>query len=128
MNLNDKIEYLMGQFHKVGVNRDDWYNVSVNLIDLAVFYVGFCVLYDINPCFTSIIREKIPGVSKTDIHAKKRAFDASAKGWTTDLMDNFLDDGNKKFLTIGALSNSDKISRAFLFHGEILHLHAQVRI
>ena len=127
MNEQEKIDFLLAQRHKPEVDRTDWMNVNKNLIDLAVAYSGYCIFHNIEVCFTSIIRPMIPGVSKTNIHAAGRAFDASARGWNTDLMDNFLKDGNNRFKDVAAISLADNQPRAFLFHGDILHLHAQVR-
>ena|SRR3990167_11374128 len=127
MTEQEKIDFLFSQKHKPEVDRGDWLKVNKNLIDLAVAYVGFCILHNIEICFTSIIRPMIPGVSKTNIHSYGRAFDASAKGWTTELMDEFIFDGNKRFENVAAISNRDSVPRAFIFHGDVLHLHAQVR-
>lgn len=76
----------------------------------------------------------IPGVSKTDIHAKGRAFDISTNGWTLDdclLCEKYF---NENYANIGAIGIGDGKSRACLFEspeynkrGNAAHLHFQVK-
>jgi len=78
---------------------------------------------------TSIIRPMIPGVSKTDIHSKGRAFDVSVRGWTEkqclDCQDYLNDNFSEKF---GAISISDGKPRACVYHiGTGPHLHIQCK-
>ncbi len=125
MTNQEKITFLKSMPHKLDVNPHDWDHVHSNLLTLAMAYCCFCIYHGIPVLFTSIIRPMLPQ-SETDIHAKKRAFDASANGWDTDLMDEFIIDANKIYKEIAAVSIKDGIPRAYIFHGEVLHLHAQV--
>lgn len=115
--------------HKKGVNDADWLRVHPNLLKLAYFYVNFCEEHGIPVMFTSIIRPMIPGVSKTDIHAKGRAFDASAKGWTKELKDEFERQVEEKFKAIAAIAISTGKPNAIEWHdaGRGDHAHLQVR-
>jgi len=78
---------------------------------------------------TRCIDGMIPGVSKTDIHSKARAADASIKGWAADEIDDFLHDMNERFSeSIGAVSISDGKKRFLIMHpGTASHFHFQVR-
>ena len=121
------ISFLKTVPHKAGVNKNDWDNVHPNLLTLARAYVGFCYFHGLIPLFTSIIRPMLP-MSETNIHEEKRAFDGSVLGWTTDLMDEFMKDGNKTYKSIAAISRKDLVERAYYIHnGTALHLHGQVR-
>lgn len=123
----ESLEELMKLPHKKGVNPSDWKHVDAKLLILAALYVHFCQRNGIPIMFTSIIRAGIPGVSISRTHIEGRAFDASAHGWTTDLVDEFLEH-NADYQSIGAISKSDGVARCFLFHeGTAFHLHAQVR-
>jgi len=106
--LSEIIETLKKCNHKPGIDINDWDIVHPNLLLLAQFYLEFCTKYKLPLTFTSIIRPKIVGVSETDIHAEKRAFDTSSKGFTVDDIDSLLIDCNKEFASkIGAYKSMD---------------------
>lgn len=92
--------------HKIGVNKGDWDNVHKNLISLAEYVLDHCETYNLPVVITSIIRPKIKGVSKTDIHSTGRAFDMSILGWSQEDI-KFLVDCCNEDMTIGAISLSD---------------------
>lgn len=124
-------ERLKGLYHKEGVNKDDWDHVHPNLVYLAGYVLDHTDTYGLPMVITSIIRPKIPGVSKTDIHAKKRAFDISVKGWSVEDIEFLVNAVNEK-LTIGAISIRDGKEREAVYEdgvsaGRGAHLHFQVR-
>lgn len=119
------------QNHKECVKRDDWLKVHPNLLKLGMFTVEWCEKKELPLVFTSIIRPKIPGVSKTDIHAHGRAFDISTKGWTSNQIGNFICEINKTH-SIGAISMRDGKEREAVYEdgvtaGKGPHLHVQCR-
>lgn len=125
------IAKLKALYHKEGVNKDDWDKVHPNLLVLADYVYSHCETHNLQLVITSIIRPKIPGVSKTDIHAKGRAFDVSVKGWSQEDIKFLVDSVNEK-LTIGAISLRDKQEREAVYEdgvsaGRGAHLHFQVR-
>lgn len=124
-------ERLKSLYHKEGVNKDDWDEVHPNLVYLAGYVLDHTETYGLPMVITSIIRPKIPGVSKTDIHAKKRAFDISVKGWSEHDIKFLVDAVNEK-LTIGAISIRDGKEREAVYEdgvsaGKGAHLHFQCR-
>jgi hypothetical protein len=133
----EAIIIILRQFeHKVGVDTADWYKVHDNLIVLAAFTVKFAKENYLPLKFTSIIRPKIKGVSKTDIHSKGRAFDISVIGWKKEKILEFVDLINKEF-KLGAISITDGKEREGVFEDAEFdkdgkqtkwpHLHVQCR-
>lgn len=130
------IEKIKRQIHKPGVDKNDWSKVHRNLLVLADYVIAHCETYNLPVIFTSIIRPKIKGVSKTDIHAKGRAFDLSVRGWSKEDIKFLVDAVNEKF-TIGAISLRDGQEREAVFEdaefdkeGDQVkwpHFHFQVR-
>jgi hypothetical protein len=85
-------------------------------------------MYEIPILFTSIIRPMIHGISETDIHAKGRAFDVSAKGWNDEKKEDFERKVFERFADIGAIGRSTGKSTPCLWHeGTAPHCHLQVR-
>jgi hypothetical protein len=132
----DIIEKLQALPHKEGVNKDDWKKVHPNLLVLADYVLAHTETHKLPMVISSIIRPKIPGVSKTDIHAKGRAFDLSVRGWSKeDIV--FLEDAINEAFTIGAISLRDHKERECLFEDAEFnekgdqtkwpHFHFQVR-
>jgi len=78
---------------------------------------------------TRCVDEMIPGVSRTNIHADKRALDVSVKGWTADDLDDFIHESNLEFSeSIGAFSIEDGKPRFCVYHcGVGFHMHLQCR-
>lgn len=130
-------EKLKALFHKPGVDKNDWDKVHLNLLILAEYVLAHTETYNLPMVITSIIRPKIPGVSKTDIHAKGRAFDLSVKGWSKEDIQFLADTVNEKF-TIGAISLRDHQEREAVFEDAEFnkngnqtkwpHFHFQVRL
>lgn len=77
---------------------------------------------------TRCVDAMIPGVSKTDIHAQRRAADVSVRSWTTDDIDDFVVEFNRKFSEdYGAIGIEDKIKKVVVYHGGTgYHFHIQV--
>jgi hypothetical protein len=124
------IALLKSQKHKPEVNPNDWDEVHLNLLVLGEFTVKYCVENRLPLLFTSIIRPKIKE-SLTDIHAKKRAFDISVKGWTENEINEFVGLINSTF-HIGAISMRDGQEREAVYEdgisaGNGAHLHVQCR-
>lgn len=111
------IEKLKSLYHNEGVNKDDWDKVHPNLLVLADYVFAHTETYNLPMVITSIIRPKIPGVSKTDIHAKGRAFDLSVRGWSQDDIDFLVDAVNETF-KIGAISLRDGKEREAVFEDD----------
>jgi hypothetical protein len=109
----DIIQKLKEQGHKEAVDPNDWVKVKEDLLLIADWFVDYCSLMNLRCQFTSIIRPKIKGISKTDIHADKRAFDVSLIGWT----DSDARDGRERVCVF-----EDGIHA-----GKGRHLHFQVR-
>lgn len=60
-------------------------------------------------------------------HREGRAFDISIRGWTTDDIDNFKLDLEKKFGEYGAVSARDGVKRLVVVHtGTAPHIHIQI--
>ena len=117
--------------HKDGVSPADWDEVKPHLLLLLDFYVDYATTHDLPIVITSIIRPKIRGISKTDIHADKRAFDTSVHGWTKKQISDLVKSANES-LKIGAISMSDKIEHEAVYEdgisaGSAPHIHWQVR-
>lgn len=136
MDRTKVIERLKTLFHKPGVNKDDWDKVHPNLLVLADFVFAYTETHNLPMVITSIIRPKIPGVSKTDIHSYGRAFDLSVKGWSKEDIQYLVDSTNKTF-QIGAISLRDHQEREAVFEDAEFdekgnqkkwpHFHFQVR-
>lgn len=123
--------------HKSGVDSADWYKVHDNLIILAAYTVIYAKTKGLPLVITSIIRPKIPGVSKTDIHSSGRAFDISVVGWSKAVIKDFVQKINKEY-KIGAVSIRDGVEREAVYEdgvpvekggtgGKGPHLHIQCR-
>lgn len=128
LNLIERIQEVE---HKEGVNPDDWNKVHPNLLILADELISFCDNRNMPLKFTSIIRPKIQGVSKTDIHSTGRAFDISLIGWSDAEARDCAYVFNRKF-KIGAISKSTGEENEVVFEDGITagrgrHLHFQVR-
>lgn len=107
------ITRLKKQNHKQGVNRDDWDKVKDKLLLIAEFDLNLCEELHLYVEYTSIIRPMI-AVSKTDIHAKKRAYDRTLRGWPEGVAQWFAELVNDG-LTVGAVSRSDGVERESVF-------------
>lgn len=122
--------------HKDGVDKNDWDKVHRNLLVLADYVIAHCETHKLPLVITSIIRPKIKGVSKTDIHSKGRAFDISVRGWSKEDI-KFLEDAINEKFTIGAISLTDGKEREAVFEDaefdkegdqvKFPHFHFQVR-
>ena len=83
------------------------------------------------PCrITSLIsdRKDVKSVSRT--HEQGRAVDISVKGWTQQHIHRFVFIMNRDYREIAAISASDGIPRAVIYHeyeGQGDHLHLRVR-
>lgn len=129
--LDDVRARLKGLFHKEGVSKDDWEKVHPNLLILADCVLSHCETHNLPLVISSIIRPKIKGVSKTDIHADGRAFDVSVRGWSRSDIDFIVQDVNER-LSLGAISVRDGQEREAVYEdgvvaGKGAHLHFQVR-
>ena len=123
------------QKHKAGVNKDDWDLVHQNLLLIAEFDLNLCEGLGLNVEYTSIIRPMI-AVSKTDIHAEKRAYDRTLRGWDQSILPWFVDLVNTG-LSVGAVSRSDGKEKEAVFEKDEFdskgrqvkwkHLHFQCR-
>ena len=117
--------------HKPGVDAADWYKVKDSLIILAKFTMIFCKENNLPLLFTSIIRPKIPKVSKSRTHEQGRAFDISVRGWAKDDVIRFVTKINASF-KLGAVSATDGTEREAIYEdgisaGKGAHLHIQCR-
>lgn len=136
MNLQSEIKNIV---HKSGVNPEDWTRVHKNLLLILEYVIDHCHTYNLPLVISSIIRPRIKGASKTDIHAKRRAFDISVRGWGGQDID-FLVTCINKDMTIGARSISDGQEREAVYEPDEFkivegkkvqikwaHIHFQVR-
>lgn len=109
----DIIRRLKMQKHKKGVDKNDWDLVHGNLLLVAEFDLNLCEDLSLPVEYTSIIRPMLD-VSKTDIHADKRAYDRTLRGWPDGAAKWFaelINDG----LDVGAVSRSDGKERESVF-------------
>lgn len=129
------VKRLKAQKHKEGVNPDDWDLVKDNLILIAEFDLTLCEELGLPVEYTSIIRGMIEGVSVSDSHAQKRAYDRTLRGWPEGIAQWFAELINDAF-EIGAISRSDGKEREAVFEDDVFkngkqikwkHLHFQVR-
>lgn len=125
------IHRLQSLYHKPGVEKEDWGGVHPNLLILAQFAYEYCQEYNLPMVITSIIRPRIPEISRTDTHAQGRAFDISVRGWSDHDIEYLVQATNKKF-HIGAISLRDKLEREAVYedgvsYGTAPHIHFQVR-
>lgn len=110
---NGIITRLKLQKHKEGVDKNDWDKVHPNLLIVAEFDLNLCEDLGLPVEYTSIIRPMI-AVSKTDIHADKRAYDRTLRGWPDGValwFAGLVNDG----LTVGAVSRSTGAEREAVF-------------
>jgi hypothetical protein len=124
-------ELAMELDHKDGVNPEDWKKVDPKLLIILDALVSYCDTMNLPIKITSIIRPKIEGVSKTDIHADGRAFDISLIGWTNSDARDCAHTINRT-LNTGAYSLKDGLEREVVFEdginaGQGRHLHLQCR-
>lgn len=117
--------------HKPGVDKNDWDKVHKNLLKVAEHLLDHCYSHNLPLIITSIIRPKIKGVSKTDIHSTGRAFDISVRGWSADDIAFlvFVMNDDLKFGAISARSGKENevIYEDGIKLGTAPHLHFQVR-
>ena len=128
------IRRLKLQKHKAGVNSSDWDKVHPNLLLVAEYDLNLCEAFGYPVEYTSIIRPMI-AVSKTDIHAQKRAYDRTLRGWPEGVAAWFAELVNDG-MSVGAVSRSDGKERESVFEDDAFkdgkqikwkHLHFQVR-
>lgn len=126
---------LQAQKHKKGVDSNDWSKVKDSLLIIAEFDLNLCEAFGLPVEYTSIIRPKI-SVSKTDIHAQKRAYDRTLRGWGGVDAAWFAELVNSG-LNVGAVSRSDGKEREAVFEDDVIkdgkqikwkHLHFQCHI
>ena len=123
-----QVDELKALKHK-DCDLNDWDKVSPSLRVLGYELVDYCKVHSLPITITSIIRPMIPGISKTDIHGKGRAFDVSVRGWTNAQAIECEEYLNENFSeSLGAISIETGRPRACLYHGGTgLHLHIQCR-
>ena len=109
--------------------RETYPNIKEALKDAVYWCSQWAEKRKLPFVITRAIDERIPNVSVSDTHIEGRAVDISVKGWTTDLIDDFIADANKEFAEkIGAYSLTDGKPRFVIFHvGVGPHFHAQIR-
>lgn len=117
--------------HKKGVNSEDWSRVADDLALIAEFVCQYAITMKLPILFTSIIRPKIKGVSKSKTHEEGRAFDISVRGWDRKYIDELVNLVNSSF-KVGAISASDGVEREAVYEdgvtaGTAPHIHFQVR-
>lgn len=120
------ITRLQQQKHKVGVNPKDWNFVKDNLLLVAEFDLNLCEELGLYVEYTSIIRPKISGVSVSDSHADKRAYDRTLRNWpdgTAEWFVELVNDG----LTVGAISRSDGKEREAIFETDMFKDRKQIK-
>lgn len=106
--------------------------INPKLLQIFAFVVTWANERSLPVEFTSIIRtpeeNRMLG-SSSSTHCDGRAFDMSARGWTTDDIDDLIFDVTDKFKDWGAISASDFQSRPVIYHdiGHGSHFHFQVR-
>jgi len=81
------------------------------------------------PVVISSINEDVVG-RKFKSHREGRSLDFSRKGWKLKDINDALEYFNQNYRGIAAISNSDKVPRALVYHkieGGAYHFHLQVR-
>lgn len=120
---------------KEKVNNLDLLYIHPHLMLILGFVNVFCYEQEIKFEITSIIRtveedKKLGATSST--HSTGRAFDFSIKeshGWTYEKIQLLIDEINKRFNYIGAISASNGLHNPIVIHdnGNGRHAHIQVR-
>jgi len=110
------------------VNFEDLKDVHPNLLVLLVYAYQYARRYELPFTITSI-KDRFSGrISKS--HEEGRAIDLSVKAWPEFHILRLTKKMNEEFESIGAISKSDGISRACVYHkveGNAWHFHLQVR-
>lgn len=129
------IDRIKKQRHKSGVDKDDWEKVKDNLLLIAEFDLNLCEELGLYVEYTSIIRPGLFGISTSDSHADKRAYDRTLRNWPVGIAGWFAELVNDG-LEVGAVSRSDGKEREAVFENDLFkdgkqikwkHLHFQVR-
>jgi len=118
---------------KPELDINDLRRMKPKIVWLMIDFWQYCKEKNL-PCLITSLMEDAPG-RKSTTHVSGRAFDASARGWSTDEIDNFIIDFNNKWKNIGT-APLGKPPKAVIFHvtrngeGEMIspgHFHFQVR-
>lgn len=101
---------------------------------ILIKMIGFFVMYSFEkklPCtMTSLQSDHISVKRASRTHLDGRAVDFSAKGWSLDEIEEVLIDFNREFKGYGAISASDGVERAIIYHkvsGGEYHFHIQTK-
>jgi len=110
---------------KNDIDLEDLKELTPAAFILFTHAVLFCQEHRLALKITSLKsdRKKVKAVSTT--HEEGRAFDISIKGWSEMLVHKFIFETNKYYVDIAAISYSDGIPRAAVYHDN--HIHLQVR-
>lgn len=119
------ITRLQAQKHKKGVDPEDWHHVNNNLLIVAEFDLNLCQDLGLYVEYTSIIRPML-NISKTDIHADKRAYDRTLRGWSGVDAAWYAELVNSG-LSVGAVSRSDGKERESVFEDDVFKDGKQVK-
>lgn len=99
-----------------------------NLYLIITYAYQYAVTYELPFMITSLADEYSGRVSRS--HIEGRACDLSVRGWSQFHIARLTNKINKQFKNIGAISLSDGVSRACVYHtmeGGAYHFHLQVR-
>ena len=111
---------------KKGVHELELTEVTPLMLKL---FAGFLIVASDNslPVEITCIKQHIPGRVSTT-HKEGRAIDISVRGWSKFDIETVCDKINEKYESIAAISYSDMIPRACVYHeGTAYHIHLQVR-
>lgn len=112
-----------------GVKLNDILEIDASMLVLFTRAVLYCKEYNLPCVITSIKgdRDNIKSSSKT--HSEGRAIDMSVKGWTDQHVHRFCFIINRDYSDIAAISSTDNVPRAAIFHdsGYGPHIHLQVK-
>ena len=118
---------------KEEVNLEDIMELHPNCLGLLYAFIMYCNFKGL-PCKITSIKDEAAGrVSRS--HAQGRAVDISARGFSTDDIDDALIHFNKNYENIAAISAKDLKPRALVYHQAklpdgslgVAHFHLQVK-
>jgi len=112
---------------KDGVDLGDLMLIHPNLMQLFSAFLLYCGEFKLPCVVTSVVEHLDVRVSMT--HDDGRAIDISVKGWDDFHIHRIQYHLNKKFADIAAISYSDGLPRAIVYHDVGLgkHFHLQVK-
>jgi len=113
---------------KPEIDINDLMFMHPNALKLLVAFISYAN-GDGKPATVTSLLDEVEGRA-TKTHRQGRAFDASVRGWKVSEVEILVNKFNIKYKDIAAISASDLVPRAVVFHkikDGVFHLHFQVK-